>query len=354
MLLTTICAFSAFSFSAQSEQEIKQFQAAIDEIHAEMLASDNVLLMQAAQLLEAEYPEVEWAPTPRVYTFSSNTNASKRNKNKKERKKERKEIDYSNKRWKKVAAIVFTDGKPPIQTESYSYDYSQRALIMSKKTDLSQQLKEYARGNFGDADQLIARCEGLLDVDESMAKSSDYFAHTYRDLNGYLFDGIRLYDIWAAETLVDILDEVATAFVLEVQGKKTMRGRIGPWLYDEIKENFYAYRRYRIVRHVLARLHLNPNAEIDSEFEGLRNNLNHAWMLVKHDPALMAHRLQEAGNRDVFFSELATELEAVYQPQLELAVASHFAKNRDDRSAASRLLKSISETVLKRHQLLGF
>jgi hypothetical protein len=142
--------------------------------------------------------------------------------------------------------------------------------------------------------------------------------------------------------------------MIEVKGKETVRTRIGPGIYDQIKQNFFSYRRYRIVRHALGRLHLNPNAKIEPEFESLRNNLNHAWMLTKHDPAIMSQRLHDAGNRDVFFSELATELEAIYQPQLELAVPEHFAKNRDDRAAAPQLLQSISEKVLKSHELLGF
>ena len=354
MILATICSFSVLSLAAQSKGELKQQQNAIDEIHAEMLTSDNILLVQAAQLFEVEYLEIEWSPTPRVYTFANRTNAAKRSKKKTKRKKERKEIDFTNKRWKSVANIVFSDGQPPIQTELYSYDYARHAIINAKEVNLEQQLQDYSQGLFGDVDHLIARCEGILDVDESMAKSADYFDHTYRDLSSYLFAGIRLYDIWAAETLVDILDEVATAFMIEVKGKETVRTRIGPQIYDQIKQNFFAYRRYRIVRHALGRLHLNPKAKIDPEFEPLRSNLNHAWMLAKHDPAIMSQRLQEAGNRDVFFAELSTELKAIYQPQLGLAVPEHFSKNRDDRAAASQLLQSISEKVLKSHELLGF
>jgi hypothetical protein len=159
--------------------------------------------------------------------------------------------------------------------------------------------------------------------------------------------GIRLYDIWGAETLVEILDQVAITFITDVQGKKQPRVRIDGLIYDEIKNNFYHYRRYRQVRHALASLHLDPNAELEADFEGLRSNLNHGWMLVKHDPQLMSLRLQEAGNRDVFFQQLAEDLKAIYQPGLGLEVVEHFPKNRDDRAAVANALKAIAQTALK-------
>ena len=296
--------------------------------------------------MQLEYKEIEWQAVHRVYVFDHEQYAPKL-------KLKYKELRSSSSKWKKIGALSLPDGVPNEDGQT-RYDYATQSLVTHGVKSWGKALSALSKGSLDGIGEFSARCEGVLDVDEGMAKSADYFDHTYRDLSSYLFAGIRLYDIWAAETLVDILDEVATAFMIEVKGKETVRTRIGPQIYDQIKQNFFAYRRYRIVRHALGRLHLNPKAKVDPEFESLRSNLNHALMLAKHDPAIMSQRLQEAGNRDVFFAELATELKAIYQPQLGLPVPEHFSENRDNRAAASQLLQSISEKVLKSHELLGF
>ena len=343
-MFTSLYSIALLCVAMQSDQTAEQ--QAIDEIFQELGDCDNVLLQQAAKLYTNKQSTLEWQSAPRIYSFygkkikKSKLTAARDKKGK------------LSKKWQKISGIVFPNGVP-LQATECSYDYAQQVVVNAKEKNVAAQLQNFQAGKFGNSDYLKATCEVKLNTNAEMAKSADYFDHTYCGEDGTWYAGIRLYDIWGAETPLFIADGVAISFINDVEGKKKQSSSFVD-IYQRISQNFYLYRSYRVVRDVLSRLHLNPDASIDPAFESLRNNLNYAWMLMQHDPKLMAEWLDEAGNRDVFFSQLAARLKPIYSDPNCKEAPAHFAKNFSDRAEAPKLLKSITEKVLKRHELLGF
>lgn len=333
-------------FSQLSETEQLEI---VTELKNELLLSGNVVLHRAAELMQLEYKEMEWQAVHRVYVFDHEQYAPKL-------KLKYKELRSSSSKWKKIGALSLPDGVPDEDGKT-RYDYATQSLVTHGAKSWGKALSALAKGSLDEISEFSARCEGVLDGDADMTKSADYFAHTYRDRDGYVYSGVRLFDIWNAETEMGISDVEGVAFLRNVLDEHRIESPIDDRyhikLYRRISEYFTKWREYQLLRQTLALLQLNPNATIDIMYRGIRANLVNAWIMLQFDPQRMADYLKLHPTRDAFTAAIAKDLRAIIQPQLGLPLPDGYEANKLASDNCVTDLKYLTNQVLRRNGLLG-
>ena len=321
----------------------------VTELKDALLLSENVVLHRAAELMQLEYKEIEWQAVHRVYVFDHEQYASKL-------KLKYNELRPSSSKWKKVGARSLPDGVPNEDGET-RYDYATQSLVTHGVKSWGKALSALSKGSLDEISEFSSRCEGVLDGDGGMAKSADYFAHTYRDRNGYVYSGVRLFDIWNAETEIGISDVEGVAFLRNVLDEHRIESpiddRYHAKLYQRISEDFAKWREYQLLRQTLALLQLNPNATIDIMYRGIRANLVNAWIMLQFDPQRMADYLKLHPTRDEFTASIAKDLRAIIQPQLGMPLPDGYEENKLASDNCITELIYLTNQVLRRNGLLG-
>jgi hypothetical protein len=321
----------------------------VTELKDALLLSENVVLHRAAELMQLEYKEIEWQAVHRVYVFDHEQYAPKL-------KLKYNELRPSSSKWKKVGARSLPDGVPNEDGET-RYDYATQSLVTHGVKSWGKALSALAEGSLDEISEFSSRCEGVLDGDGGMAKSADYFAHTYRDRNGYVYSGVRLFDIWNAETEIGISDVEGVAFLRNILDEHRIESPIDDRyhikLYQRISEYFAKWREYQLLRETLALLQLNPNATIDIMYRGIRTNLVNAWIMLQFDPQRMADYLKLHPTRDEFTASIAKDLRAIIQPQLKLPLPDGYEANKLASDNCVTELQDLTNQVLRRNGLLG-
>lgn len=357
MLLTLLLA-SFTLISAQSSdaverrfsqlREVEQLEL-ISDFANELLASDNIVVHRAGELLNIEYRQQPWREQHALYVFDHSEYAPKLNL-------KYREYNSKQSKWKRIGRVALPDGVPK-ETPAWRYDYASSSLFEPQISYWGRALNSLHSGSYDDLTMFSARCEGMLNHDDDMAKIADYFAHTYRDRDGNVYLGIRLFDAWNAESKFGISDVEGIAFLRNVLDEHRIESpiddRYHTKLYKRISEYFARWREYQMLRHTLASLQINPNAKIDLLFEGLRANLNMAWRMLQFDPRRMENYLKQHPTRAEFIAAISEDLQAVIQPQLNLPLPHNYQTNMLASHTAIAEIRLIVQDVLSKHGLLG-
>ncbi|MFT7517339.1 MAG: hypothetical protein ACI84O_001129 [Myxococcota bacterium] len=321
----------------------------IGDYKNELLASENIVVRRAGELLELEYAKTEWKAIHRLYTFDDKEYAPKL-------KLKYRELNSRQSKWKKIGRVALPGGVPE-EAPALRYDYASKGLFSPEIDSWGNNLSLFTSGDWVELTEFSARCEGVLDHDESIAKIADYFSHTYRDRDGNVYVGIRLFDIWNAEADFGISDTESVAFLRNILDEHRIESpiddRYHAKLYERMSEYFGRWREYQQLRHTLASLQINPNAKIDLLYEGLRDYFNMAWRMLQFDPQQMAEFLKKHPTRDEFSAAIAKDLQGVIQPQLNLPLPSNYAENKLASEGAVTEIKLLANKVLRAHGLLG-
>jgi hypothetical protein len=321
----------------------------IADFRTELLASDNIVLHRAGELLKLDYPKLEWRAIHALYVYDDKKYAPKL-------KLKYKELSSRLSKWKKIGRLALPEGVPK-ELPSLRYDYASSSLFTPEVNRWGSALNACLQGSWDGSKEFSPRCEGVLDHDESMAVIADYFAHTYRDRDGNIYTGIRLFDAWNAETDFGISDVEGIAFLRNILDERRIESpiddRYHTKLYQRISDYFARFREYQQLRHTLAALQLDPNAKIDILYEGLRDSLNDAWIMQQFDPRRMMNYLRQHPTRPEFLEAIGEDLLCITQPQLKLPLPERYAEYKESHANSAAELALITKKVLQRHGLLG-
>jgi hypothetical protein len=333
-------------FSQLSETE--QLEV-VSDVTSQLVASENIVVHRAGELLQLNYKNQEWQPRHALYVFDDREYAPKL-------KLKYREYTSQQSKWKKIGRVSLPDGVPK-ESPTLRYDYVSKGMFAPETSHWGSVLSDLSKGSCDDLTLFSAPCEGVLDHDADMGKSADYFAHTYRDRDGNVYSGVRLYDVWNSQSNFGISDVEGVAFLRNILDEHRIESpiddRYHTKLYKRISEYFDRWREYQQLHHALAMLQINPNAAIDLLYEGLRQNFNMAWRMLQFDPRRMADYLKKHPTRTDFIAAISEDLQAVIQPQLQLPLPVNYAINKLASETAMAEIKLLTNTVLRNHGLLG-
>jgi hypothetical protein len=328
------------------EEKVETFQI----LREKLKNSSNVILEKAGNLLQIELEQEGWMEPGATYAYSSKKYAPKLKLNDRV-------LKESHYKWKAISKTVFPEGIIE-KKATYQFNYINNKLTVPPKIDYTQRLSHYLKGSWGEHDLLQAVCLSQIANKEKMRKCADYFAHTYRDRDGYIYPKITLFDIWGAQTEFGISDVEGIAFLQNVLDEHRIESpidkRYHSKLYQRIKEYFEEYREYRDIRNSLAALHLDPNASIPRILEAQRENFALAWMILDYDPLRMANYLEAHPTRDAFLAAIYEDIKPILFPELGLPIPDSYIANLTAKNTWKEELIEITRETLKDCGLLGF
>lgn len=192
---------------------------------------------------------------------------------------------------------------------SWSWDYGSNSLRTPTAAKPRDVVLSMLYGRWPSHGRLAAYAEGALDRDKDFDITADYFDHTYRDRDGNVYTGIRLFEMWNSQLEFGISDVEAIAFLQRVDDNdnfvspipaKNHRG-----IYKRIKQQFERYREYHDLREVLARRYLDPAGPVPRIYEEVIPELDAAWVLMGHSTRRMASFLDQNPTRKAFLAAVA-------------------------------------------------
>ncbi|HEX9793719.1 MAG TPA: hypothetical protein VGC54_07015 [Planctomycetota bacterium] len=207
-----------------------------------------------------------------------------------------------------VMKHFFAAPVPPFREGAqWQYDAGRRALIAPLERPTPEtRLRAFYAGRWPEPGRLQALATAALDDDPGQKTAADYFAHHYRDRDGVVYDGLRLFEIWGSGREFEVSDVEAIAFLREVAGENRLNSPIPASLhkrvYARIEESFRSWRDYSVLREALAARLAGPELPLPPVLASLGRELDQAWAIAGHEPARMRALLAGGDDRKAFFA----------------------------------------------------
>jgi hypothetical protein len=262
-------------------------------------------------------------------------------------------VKRDTKRWQRHQERYLRAGYRDHRT-IWQWDYGNNLFRTQTDAKPRETLIAMMAGRWPDHGRLSAYAEGSLDRDRYFDADADYFEHAYRDRDGRVFDGIRLYDMWNAQLQFGISDVESIAFLRLIAKDERLvspipaKEHVG--IYAQIKDRFTAYRGYRDLRHVLAERLLNPAFPTSRIYADILSDIDAAWILMGHSPRRMASFLQQNPTRAKFLSAVAKRKPKPGATDL----SDSWKENLEARETLPPLIRTHTLDFLADEGLLGF
>lgn len=192
---------------------------------------------------------------------------------------------------------------------SWSWDYGNNSLRTPTDAKPRDVVLSMLWGRWPSHGRLAAYAEGALDRDKDFDLTADYFDHTYRDRDGNVYTGIRLFEMWNSQLEFGISDVEAIAFLRRIDENDNfvspIPGKNHRGIYKRIKQQFERYREYHDLREVLARRYLDPAGPVPRIYEEVISELDAAWILMGHSTRRMSSFLDQNPTRKAFLAAVA-------------------------------------------------
>lgn len=258
--------------------------------------------------------------------------------------------------WRLLHRSFFGQRKsPPLPVEQWSWDPGRDALVPPQQPPgLDQEVLAALHGHWAPDEHLRAWALGALDAQPDLNPVADYFEHAYRNREGGVYSGIRLWDVWDSGRTFEVSDVEAIAWLRNVGGDSATVSPIPaashPQIYARIKESFAGWREHWALRQALAARMLSPWTQPDAIFAGAVATLDAAWVLCEHDPERMNVRLAANPSREAFLQAVATEaaqIRALPEPP------SSWTAGWEARASLAAVIAEAALTTLREEGLLG-
>lgn len=262
-------------------------------------------------------------------------------------------LTAKSKKWKSVRDRYLPHGVVDYSA-SWSWDYGQNQLRTPTAAKPRDVVLSMLYGRWPSHGRLAAYAEGALDRDKDFDLTADYFDHAYRDRDGRIYTGIRLFEMWNSQLEFGISDVESIAFLRRVDDNdnfvspipaKNHRG-----IYKRIKQQFERYREYHDLREVLARRYLDPAAPVPRIYEEVIPDLDAAWILMGHSTRRMSSFLDQNPTRKAFLAAIAKRKP---KPGMEPKEGPWF-DNQTARASLPGLIRETALDFLYEEGLLGF
>lgn len=264
-----------------------------------------------------------------------------------------KRLTTKSRKWKAVQEKYLPHGVED-WSGSWSWDFGHNLLRTPTEVDPRDVVLSMLYGRWPSHGRLAAYAEGALDRDKDLDLTADYFDHAYRDRDGNVYPGIRLFEMWNSQLEFGISDVEAIAFLQRIDDNdnfvspipaKNHRG-----IYKRIKQQFERYREYHDLREVLARRYLDPAAPVPRIFEEVIPDLDAAWVLMGHSTRRMASFLDQNPNRKAFLAAVAKRKPKPGQEPEE----GPWFEHSQARAGLPHLIRETTLDFLYEEGLLGF
>lgn len=215
--------------------------------------------------------------------------------------------------WRMLHRSFFGQRRPPpAAPDLWAWAPGRDALVRpAQPPGLDAEVLAAMRGTWQPDARLRAWALGALDTDEALNPVADYFEHAYRNRDGGVYAGIRLWDVWDSGRTFEISDVEAIAWLRAVGGDTTtvspIPGERHLEIYARIKVSFAGWRDHWSLRQALAARMLAPWERPDPLFAGAADMLDAAWVLCEHDSERMNAWLAAHPGRDAFLQAVAAE-----------------------------------------------
>ncbi len=215
--------------------------------------------------------------------------------------------------WRTLHRSFFGQRKtPPPPPGRWRWDPGRDALIRPAQPSAPEEdLLAALRGQWPPDGRVQAWALGALDAHPDRNPVADYFEHAYRNREGGIYSGIRLWDVWDSGRTFEVSDVEAIAWLRTIGQDGATVSPIPaarhPQIYARIKASFAEWRDYWTLRQALAVRMLAPWEHPDALFAGATATLDEAWLQCEHDPERMNALLAAHPGRDAFFQAVAAE-----------------------------------------------
>lgn len=259
--------------------------------------------------------------------------------------------------WRSLHRSFFGSSKiPPPPAGLWSWDPGRDALIRPQQTPgRDQEVQAALQGAWPPDGRMRAWALGALDAQPELNPVADYFEHAYRNREGGVYAGIRLWDVWDSGRTFEVSDVEAIAWLRSVGGDAATVSPIPAsrhlQIYARIKESFAAWREHWALRQALAARMISPWTQPEALYVGATDALDTAWVLCEHDPDRMNALLAAHPGRDAFLQAVAAEAARVRG--LPEAPASWTA-GWEARASLSAAISAAAMATLREEGLLGF
>ena len=262
-------------------------------------------------------------------------------------------IEHDTKRWQRLEES-YLRSKYRDHHAIWQWDYGKNRFRSQATAEPRDALIAMMAGRWPDHGRLRAYTEGALDRDGSLDADADYFEHAYRDRDGRVFAGIRLYDMWNSQLEFGISDVESIAFLRLIAEDERLvspipaKEHVG--IYAKIKDRFTIYRGYRDLRLALAERHLNPAFPTSRIYADILPEIDAAWILMGHSPRRMATFLQQNPTRAKFLSAVAKRKPKPGATDL----SDSWKEHQEARQTLPPLIRTHTLDFLADEGLLGF
>ncbi|HBF23208.1 MAG TPA: hypothetical protein DDW23_05255 [Planctomycetes bacterium] len=217
-------------------------------------------------------------------------------------------VGGKDRKWKSLRNKYFRDSPLPWNPGIWAWDYGLNRLRSGLKTlESKEKLQALLEGNIDPEGRLTAIAEGFLDHEDTMDAAAYYFEHCYRDRDGWVFSGIRLYDMWGTTREIEVSDVEAIAWLRRVAGEEKLSSPIPKsrhdTIYERIHDSFSFWREYRELRRALAVRLINPAGEVPAVWGAVADRLNKCWEDLEMNPNSMKSFLVKHPERQNFLVE---------------------------------------------------
>ena len=124
-------------FSQLSETEQLEIVA---DITSKLVASENIVVHRAGELLQLEYKNQEWQPRHALYVFDDSEYAPKL-------KLKYREYTSRQSKWKKIGRVSLPDGVPK-ESPALRYDYVSKGMFTPKTSHWGIVLSSLSKGSY--------------------------------------------------------------------------------------------------------------------------------------------------------------------------------------------------------------
>jgi len=215
--------------------------------------------------------------------------------------------------WRSLHRSFFGQQKtPPRPPGRWSWDPGRDALVRPSQPPAPEaEVQAALRGQWPPDGRYQAWALGALDAQPELNPVGDYFEHAYRNREGGVYAGIRLWDVWDSGRTFEVSDVEAVAWLRTLGGDSRtvspIPGERHAQIYGRIKASFAAWREHWSLRQALAARMLAPGERPEAIFAGAAATLDEAWLQCEHDPDRMNALLAAHPSRDEFLQAVAAE-----------------------------------------------
>ena len=138
-------------FSQLSETE--QLEV-VSDVTSQLVASENIVVHRAGELLQLNYKNQEWQPRHALYVFDDREYAPKL-------KLKYREYTSQQSKWKKIGRVSLPDGVPK-ESPALRYDYVSKGMFAPETSHWGSVLSDLSKGSCDDLTLFSAPCEGCV------------------------------------------------------------------------------------------------------------------------------------------------------------------------------------------------